>query len=132
MIEFNDKEVKFLESLEEARIATSHDDIPHVKPVSFVFFENTILAATDYDTRTYTNIKSNPNTSIVIDIYKSGAHKAVCIQGKTELVENGKNFKKFYEIFHEKFEWVRRDPWKENEAPFLRIIPKNKISWGLN
>lgn len=132
MIEFNDKEVKFLESLEEARIATSHDDIPHVKPVSFVFFENTILVATDYDTRTYTNIKSNPNTSIVIDIYKSGAHKAVCIQGKTELVENGENFKKFYEIFHEKFEWVRRDPWKENEAPFLRMIPKNKISWGLN
>ena len=132
MIEFTEKEVEFLESLEEARIATSHNDIPHVKPVSFVFYENTILVATDYDTRTYTNIKSNLNTSIVIDVYKSGDHKAVCIQGKTELVENGEKFKKFYEIFYEKFEWVRRDPWKENEGPFLRIIPRNKISWGLN
>ena len=132
MIEFNEKEVEFLESLEEARIATSHDNVPHVKPVSFVLYENTILIATDYDTRTYSNIKSNPNTSIVIDVYKSGAHKAVCIQGKTELIENGNEFNKFYDIFHKKFEWVRKDPWEENEAPFLRIIPKNKISWGLN
>lgn len=132
MIEFNEKEVEFLESLEEARIATSHDNIPHVKPVSFVLCENTILVATDYDTRTFSNIKSNPNTSIVIDVYKSGAHKALCIQGKTELVENGNEFNKFYDIFHKKFEWVKRDPWKENEAPFLKIIPKNKISWGLS
>ncbi len=71
LIEFSEKETEFLESLEEARIATSHNDVPHVKPVSFVFFENTILVATDYDTRTYLNIKSNPNTSIVIDVYKS-------------------------------------------------------------
>ena len=132
MIEFNQKEVEFLESLEEARIATSHDNIPHVKPVSFVFQDNAIIIATDYDTRTFTNIKSNPQTSIVIDIYKSGGHKAVCIQGITEIVENGSEFKKFYDSFYEKFEWVRNDPWKENEAPFLKIIPNNKVGWGLN
>ena len=132
MIEFNQKEVEFLESLEEARIATSHDNIPHVKPVSFVFQDNAIIIATDYDTRTFTNIKSNPQTSIVIDIYKSGGHKAVCIQGKIEIVENGSEFKKFYDSFYEKFEWVRNDPWKENEAPFLKIVPNNKVSWGLN
>ncbi len=131
MLEFNKKEVEFLELLEEARIATSHDDIPHVKPVSFVFWKNIILVATDYNTRTFTNIKSNPHTSIVIDIYKSGDHKAVCVQGKAKIVENGSEFKKFYDIFYEKFEWVRREPWKEDEAPFLMIIPNNKVSWGL-
>jgi len=26
---------------------------------------------------------------------------------------------------------VRKEPWKENEAPFLRIMPKHKVSWGL-
>jgi hypothetical protein len=67
----------------------------------------------------------------VIDIYKSGNHKAICIQGKAEIVENGTVFKKYYDIFYKKFEWVRRDPWDENEAPFLRIIPNNKVSWGL-
>jgi len=129
---FNQKEIEFLKSLEEARIATSHENIPHVKPVSFVFEDNTIIIATDYKTRTYTNIVSNPNVGIVIDIYKSGGHKAVCIQGKVDIVEKGPEFKKFYDIFHQKFDWVRRDPWKENEAPFLKINPKNKTSWGLS
>jgi nitroimidazol reductase NimA-like FMN-containing flavoprotein (pyridoxamine 5'-phosphate oxidase superfamily) len=132
LIEFNQKEIEFLELLEEARIATSHDNIPHVKPVSFVFENNIILVATDYKTRKFTNIKSNPHTSIVIDIYKSGEHKAVCIQGTTEIIENGLEFKKYYEIFYKKFEWVRKEPWKEDEAPFLKIIPNNKVSWGLN
>ena len=132
MIEFKQDEIEFLESLEEARIATSHDDVPHVKPVSFVYHDNTILVATDYNTRSFTNVKSNPHVSIVIDIYKSEGHKAVCIQGKTEIIENGSEFKKLYDIFYKKFEWVRKDPWKENEVPFLRIIPNNKVSWGIN
>ncbi|WP_428327024.1 pyridoxamine 5'-phosphate oxidase family protein [Nitrosopumilus sp.] len=132
MIEFNEKETEFLNSLEEARIATSHDDIPHVKPVSFVLNGNAIIIATDYETRTYKNLKINLNSSVIIDIYKSGGHKAILIQGTTEIIENGNEFKKLYDVFFEKFEWVRREPWKENEAPFLKIIPKNKISWGLD
>ena len=132
MIEFNQKEIEFLKTLEEARIATSHNDIPHVKPVSFVKINDDIIIATDYKTRTYTNIKFNPNVGIVIDIYKSGEHKAICIQGKAEIVENGKEFQEFYNIFYRKFQWVRKEPWKENEAPFLKIIPNTKISWGLD
>jgi general stress protein 26 len=97
-----------------------------------VYHNNTILVATDYNTRAFTNVKLNPHVSIVIDIYQPGGHKAVCIQGKTEIIENGLEFKKFYDIFYEKFEWVRRDPWKEDEAPFLKIIPNSKVSWGLN
>lgn len=132
MIEFNQKEIEFLNTLEEARIATSHKDIPHVKPVSFVKINNDIVIATDYNTRTYTNIKFNQNVGIVIDIYKSGEHKAICIQGKAEIAENGSEFQEFYDIFYKKFQWVRKEPWKENEAPFLKIIPNTKISWGLD
>ena len=132
MIKFSDKETKFLETLEEARIATSHDNISHVKPVSFIFWKDLILVATDYKTRTFSNIKLNANTGIVIDIYKSGNHKAICIQGKSEIVEKGLEFREFYDIFYRKFQWVRKDPWKENEAPFLKIIPNNKVSWGLD
>ncbi|NND86835.1 MAG: pyridoxamine 5'-phosphate oxidase family protein [Nitrosopumilus sp.] len=131
MKEFTKKEINFLESREEARIATSHNEIPHVKPVSFVYFENAVFVATDYKTKTYENIKSNPNTSVVIDIYKTGGHKAVCIQGMSEIIENGLEFKRIYDIFYQKFEWVRKDPWGENEAPFLKVMPKNIISWGL-
>jgi len=131
LIKFNQKEIKFLNEMEEARIATSHDNIPHVKPVSFVFVEDSIIIATDYDTRTFSNIKLNSKAGIVIDIYKSGEHKAVCIQGETKIIEEGKEFKKWYDIFYKKFTWVRKDPWTEKEAPFLKIIPKNKVSWGL-
>ena len=132
MIEFSQKEIEFLKKLEEARIATSHDNIPHVKPVSFVFEDNAIIIATDYNTRAYANIKSNSQISIVIDVYKSGDHKAICIQGKAGIIERGSEFKKLYDIFYSKFAWVRKDPWKENEAPFLKIVPNNKVSWGLN
>ena len=132
MTEFSSNELEFLKNNEAARIATSQKDIPHVKPVSFVFYNNNIWIATDYETRTFKNIKSNPNTSIVIDIYKSGHHKAVCAQGRAEIIENGSEFKEIYNIFYEKFDWVKRDPWKENEAPFLKFVLKNKASWGLD
>lgn len=132
MIEFSKKELEFLDTLEEARLATSHNEVPHVKPVSFVFVGGMIIIATDYKTRAFENIKLNSQVGIVIDIYKSGDHKAVCIQGKTKVVENGLEFKKLYDIFYQKFAWVRKEPWKENEAPFLKIIPNNKVSWGLN
>ena len=132
MKEFNDKEINFLKNIEEARIATTHDNIPHVKPVSFVLENNAIIIATDYNTRTFKNIKLNSKASTVIDIYESRNHRAICIQGDVKIIENGEEFKKLYSIFYEKFTWVRKDPWKENEAPFLKINPTNVTSWGLN
>jgi nitroimidazol reductase NimA-like FMN-containing flavoprotein (pyridoxamine 5'-phosphate oxidase superfamily) len=131
LIEFSKKEIEFLNALEEARLATSHDDVPHVKPVSFTFVDGAIVIATDYETRGYSNIKMNSNVAVAIDIYKSGEHKAICIQGNVEVIENGTEFEKLYDVFHKKFAWVRKEPWKENEAPFLKIIPNSKISWGL-
>jgi len=132
LIEFNDKEKEFLKVLEEARIATSHDNIPHVKPVSFMMIDDSIVIATDYNTRTFSNIKLNSNIALVIDIYKSGNHKAVIIQGKCKIIEEGKEFKKLYSMFYKNFSWVRKEPWNEKEAPFLKIIPNNKISWGIS
>ena len=131
-MKLSENEIKFLESVEEARIATSHDDIPHVKPVSYIYKNQEIIIATDYDTRTYQNITVNPKSSIVIDIYKPGGHKAVCIQGMTQIIEEGTTFSEIYKLFFEKFEWVRKDPWKEKEAPFLIIKPTNIVSWGLD
>lgn len=132
MIKFTKDEEIFLRSIEEARIATSHADIPHVKPVSFIYHNDIIFIATDYQTRTFKNLQVNPRASITIDIYESGKHKAVCIQGRVEILEKGHEFLEIYKIFEKKFAWVRNEPWKENEAPFLKIITTNKISWGIN
>ena len=131
MIEFTKGEEEFLRSIEEARIATSHTDIPHVKPVSFIYRDNIIFIATDYQTRTFKNIKINPKASVAIDVYESGKHRAICIQGKVTIIEEGQEFIQIYKMFKKKFAWVRNEPWKENEAPFLKIITTNKTSWGL-
>ena len=131
MIGFTKVEEKFFQSIEEARIATSHADIPHVKPVSFIYNDNIIFIATDYQTRTFKNVKPNPKASVAIDVYESGKHRAVCIQGKVEIIEKGQEFLQIYKKFEKKFAWVRNEPWKENEAPFLKIIVTNKTSWGL-
>ena len=51
--------------------------------------------------------------------------------GRAEIIETGQEFAKLYRIFYDRFEWVRHDPWEEGEAPFIKVIPTNKISWGL-
>lgn len=127
---FSPKEKAFLQSIEEARFATV-GNMPHVKPVSFIFENDSFYIATDYKTRTYKNVKDNPKAAISVDIYKIGGHKAVLAQGEIKIIEEGPEFAKIYAEFFEKFEWVRRDPWKEKEAPFLKLVPKTKTSWGL-
>ena len=74
----------------------------------------------------------NRNVSIVVDVYDpSGENKAIVIQGKAVIIERGKEFIRLYKIFDKKFEWVRKNPWKEGEAPFVRVAAFNKVSWGL-
>lgn len=131
MIKFSEKEKNFLTSVEEARLATANKSMPHVKPVSFIFENGAFFIATDYSTRTYKNIKENKKAAIAVDIYKIGGHRAVLVQGKVKIIEEGTEFKEIYAKFFEKFEWVRRDPWKDGEAPFLKISPLTKVSWGL-
>jgi len=131
MKEFTQKEQEFLENIEECRIATSHDEIIHMKPVSFIFYKNSVYIATDYSTRSFKNLKINSKIAFVSDIYKHGDHKAVCVQGDSEIVEQGEEFLEIYDVFYKKFEWVRDDPWEETEAPFIKINPFNITSWGL-
>lgn len=130
-VSFTKKEVEFLKSMEECRMATSHDDIPHVKPVSYALYNNTMYIATDYKTRAFKNLKKNPKIAVVIDKYVPGSHKAVCVEGDAIILEKGKEFSEIYDVFYKKFEWVKNQPWKEGEAPFIKIIPTNKSSWGL-
>jgi hypothetical protein len=67
-----------------------------------------------------------------VDIYGSSVeNQAVIIQGDVEIIEKGLEFNRLYKIFNEKFEWVRKDPWREGEAPFLKIKPLKKVTWGI-
>ena len=128
---FSQAERDFLKRNEACRIATCHDGIPHVVPVSYVFEDGSFFIATDYETKKYENIKHNNSVALVVDIYSSVENKAVCVQGTAEIIERGQEFARLYRMFHNRFEWVRRDSWKEGEAPFVKVTPRNKVSWGL-
>jgi nitroimidazol reductase NimA-like FMN-containing flavoprotein (pyridoxamine 5'-phosphate oxidase superfamily) len=132
-IKFSDSEIKFLLSNEGCRIATvSRDNTPHITPVSYIFEDGFFYFATDYNTRKYKNLKTNPNVALVVDIYSSVNNRAVIVQGKVTIIEQGKEFQKLYDNFNTRFEWVRIDPWNEGQAPFIRVNPYKKISWGLD
>lgn len=131
MIKFTIKESDFLKENEGCRIATCTSDVPHIAPVTYYFEDGFFYFATDYDTKKYANLKKNNKIAISVDIYLPSQHKAVVVQGSTTFIEKGPQFKRLYEIFYKKFAWVREDPWKENEAPFVKITPKTKTSWGL-
>ena len=126
------KERKFLLENEICRLATCHDNVPHVTPVAYVYDEGTITFVTDYETRKYRNLEVNKNISIVVDIYdRDGKNRGIIIQGRATIIERGEEFRRLYQIFKRKFEWVRRNPWNEGEAPFVKLNAFNKVSWGL-
>jgi uncharacterized protein len=131
-VTFSQAERDFLNRNEACRIASCHDGIPHVVPVSYIFEHDSFFIATDYETRKYKDIEDNKTAALVVDIYSSVGNSAVCVQGTADIIERGQEFAKLYKIFHDRFEWVRRDAWSEGEAPFVKVTPTSKVSGGLD
>ncbi len=131
LVSFTKAEKEFLAKNEACRLATCHDNIPHLVPVSYIFENDAFYFAADLETRKLANIMKNNKVALAVDVYSSVANMAVCVQGTAEVIERGPEFKRLYNIFSQKFEWVRRNPWKEGEAPFVRVAPTNKTSWGI-
>lgn len=131
MVKFTPKEIRFLKENEGCRIATSSEDIPHLAPVTYYFEDGCFYFATDYETKKYANLKKNKNIAISVDIYSPGKHKAVVVQGIASFIDRGPEFLRLYDIFYKNYGWVRAMPWKEGEAPFVKIVPKKKTSWGI-
>jgi uncharacterized protein len=123
-------EIDFLKENEMCRLATaSKIGEPHVVPVSYVWDENSAYIVTDYGTRKLKNMKENPHAAVLVDA--SGTRKLLLISGPVEIIDKGEEYRRLYKLFHSKLGWVRRDPWKEGEAPFIKITPTFKTGWGL-
>lgn len=126
---FTKAEKRFLEKNELGRLATiSSDGIPHVVPVSYLFTDNAFLIAVDYDTKKLRNLRRNSRIALVVDTLSP--NRGILIQGNAKLIESGAEFRHAYSLFYRAFSWVRADQWKEGEAPFVRIRPATKASWG--
>src|ERR671911_306339 len=130
-VTFRKDEIKYLRSNEICRIATCNNNVPHVTPVSYIFNEGKFYFATDYNTLKYANLNKNNRISLVVDTTENNKNKAVVTRGITRFIHKGRKFQSLYHVFYDKFEWVKKDPWKEGDAPFIEVIPKTKVSWGL-
>ena len=130
MAEFSKAEERFLATNELGRLATvSSDGMPHVVPVCYIYEVGILLIATDYSTRKYRNLLSNEKVAFVVDTYRP--NRGILVQGNARMLESGPEFRAVYDAFYKKFDWVRADPWKEGEAPFVRIESIRKVSWGI-
>jgi uncharacterized protein len=130
-VSFSRKEIEFLHSNEICRVATCNNNLPHVTPVSYIFDDGKFYFATDYNTQKYANLKKNNRISLVVDTTENNKNMAILTRGITEFVHKGKKFENLYDLFHNRFDWVRDDPWKQGEAPFVVVNPKTKVSWGI-
>ena len=127
-VTFTRSERRFLEENEICRLATaSKKGWPLVTPVSYILVRDSFYIATDYDTTKYRHLKENPRASLVVD--SISPNRAVVIQGDATLIEEGRRFEDVYSRFYERFGWVRSDPWKAGEAPFICVTPRTKSSW---
>lgn len=130
LAEFSKSEERFLKMNELGRLATvSTDGTPHVVPVCYIYHGGKLIVATDYGTKKYRNVLANDRVAFVVDVYRP--NRGILVQGKAQILETGPGFREVYRLFYKKFSWVRADPWKEGEAPFITIEPTNKVSWGL-
>jgi nitroimidazol reductase NimA-like FMN-containing flavoprotein (pyridoxamine 5'-phosphate oxidase superfamily) len=123
-------EIEFLKSNELCRFATaSKKGEPHVVPVSYVWDQDYAYIVTDYGTRKLKNLRENPHAAVLVDT--GGTQKLLLISGPVEIIEKGEEYRRLYKLFYSKLSWVKRDPWKEGEAPFIKITPGFKTGWGL-
>jgi nitroimidazol reductase NimA-like FMN-containing flavoprotein (pyridoxamine 5'-phosphate oxidase superfamily) len=129
-VKLSTKEIDFLKSNELCRFATaSGEGEPHVVPVSYIWDQDYAYIVTDYKTRKLKNLRENPHAAVLVDT--GGTQKLLLISGPVEIIEKGEEYRRLYKLFYSKLSWVKRDPWKEGEAPFIKITPSFKTGWGL-
>jgi uncharacterized protein len=129
-VKFTPQEVKFLEANEMCRFASaSKTGEPHIVPVSYIWQDKYAYIVTDYGTKKLRNLRENPQAALLVDT--AGTQKLLLLSGPVEIIEKGEEYLRLYKLFHSKLDWVKRDPWKEGEAPFVKITPTFKAGWGL-
>jgi len=128
-MKFGREEERFLQENEVGRLATiCPDGMPQVVPVCYIYRSGGLWVAVDYDSKKYRNLLSNNKVALIVDAgYDS--NRGMLVQGRVRIFEKGLEFRKAYAAFHKKFNWVRAAPWKEGEAPFIKIDPTRKASW---
>jgi PPOX class probable F420-dependent enzyme len=127
---FDAAQARFLKKHEVCRLATaSREGLPHVTPVIYALDGDSFVVAIDYGTKKLANLRENPFASLVVDEY-SRKHRAIMIQGRCEVFEKGAEYRRLLRTLFDRFESYRTNPWREGEAPIVRISADKVVSWG--
>jgi uncharacterized protein len=130
MFKFTAKEAAFLKSNEVCRFATASKDAkPQVTPVMYAIDGTAFVIAVDYGTKKLKNVKENPKVALVVDRLRPT--KAVTVEGTCQVHERGAEYRRLLELLMDRFEFYRKNPWREGESPIFRVTPQKAVSWGL-
>lgn len=122
------KQLSFLKSHELCRLATaSREARPHVVPVIYAIDGEDVIVAVDYKTKKLKNIQENGKVALVVDDYRP--NHAVMVEGDCEVLERGREYLRLLRVLFDRFEYYRKNPWKEGESPILKIKPTKARSW---
>ncbi len=128
MVLLNARRLAFLKAHELCRFATvSEDGKPHVVPVIYAMDGGKVVVAIDYGTKKLKNLRKNPNVALVVDEYHP--NHAVMIEGRCEVFERGREYRRLLRLLFDRFEFYRRDPWGEGECPIISVTPEKAFAW---
>ena len=131
MTKFHPAQLTFLKKHEVCRLATaSKEGMPHVTPVIYALDKDSFVVAIDYGTKKLANLRANPFASLVVDEY-GRKHRAIMVQGRCQVFETGAEYRRLLRVLFDRFEYYRANPWREGEAPIIRIAADKVVSWGL-
>jgi PPOX class probable F420-dependent enzyme len=127
---FDASKVRFLKKHEVCRLATAtRKGLPHVTPVIYTLDGDSFVVVIDYGTKKLANLRENPFASLVVDEYGK-KNRAIMVQGKCETFEKGAEYRRLLRALFDRFAYYRNNPWKEGEAPIIRLSPDKVVTWG--
>jgi nitroimidazol reductase NimA-like FMN-containing flavoprotein (pyridoxamine 5'-phosphate oxidase superfamily) len=128
MAVLNRRELDFLKSHELCRLATaSKEGRPHVVPVIYAMDDQDIIIAVDYGTKKLKNLRENKEVALVVDEYRP--NHAIMVEGQCEILERGKEYLRLLQVLYDRFEYYRKNPWKEGESPILKVHARKAVFW---
>jgi PPOX class probable F420-dependent enzyme len=133
------KQLAFISAARVAHLATADaKGQPHVIPICFVFDGKYFYSPIDEKSKRVaprklkriTNIRENPNVSLVIDRYEEDWRKLayILVFGKAQIVLRGKKYLKAIRLLRKKY--PQYQTMAIDERPMIVIKPEKGIGWG--
>jgi nitroimidazol reductase NimA-like FMN-containing flavoprotein (pyridoxamine 5'-phosphate oxidase superfamily) len=127
-------EKDFIQDMRVVRVATvDADGMPHNVPVCPVVEREKIYFATERKARKVSNIKSNPNVTLIYDEYTEAWDyiRGVMIQATARIV-NTTEFRTLRKRIYAKYpQYESKAAIGERDSVIVELKPEKKFSWGL-